>query len=472
MNSKATSFFKNFSYALSSNLISLLVSILIILIVPKLIGVDDYGYWQLYLFYTSFIGFMHFGWNDGIYLRYGGRTYEELNKQLFFTQLYMLFASQLIIGIIIYFIAHLILSDGNRTFIIQMTAVCLLITNVRYMFLFVLQATNRIKEYAQIVTIDRMSYIFLVIFLLIAGINNFKLLIIADLVGRFISLIISMYHCRDFVFQKLTSFYFSFHEAFKNISVGIKLMFANLASTMIIGTVRFGIERNWDVATFGKVSLTLSLAKFMMVFINALGIIMFPILRRSDKNKLAGLYISLRDFLMIILLATLIAYYPIKLALSAWLPQYSDGLIYLALLFPMCVFEGKMALVVNTYLKTLRKEKLMLIINLISLFLSIIVTSVTTIVFKNLDLAVLSIVVLLAFRSVLAEILISKMLNISLYKDIILELTMILVFIITGWLINSWLTVLLYIFAYILYLLLKRRDLYKTFANIKLLLKS
>ena len=46
-------------------------------------------------------------------------------------------------------------------------------------------------------------------------------------------------------------------------------MFANIASMLIIGVVRFGIERSWDVETFGKVSLTLSASNLMMLFINA-----------------------------------------------------------------------------------------------------------------------------------------------------------------------------------------------------------
>ncbi|MEH7250466.1 hypothetical protein V7114_27310, partial [Neobacillus niacini] len=69
MNIKAITFMKNFSYTLSSNLISMIISTIVILIVPKVLGVEDYGYWQLYLFYASFVGFLHFGWNDGIYLR-------------------------------------------------------------------------------------------------------------------------------------------------------------------------------------------------------------------------------------------------------------------------------------------------------------------------------------------------------------------------------------------------------------------
>lgn len=48
---------------------------------------EEYGYCQLHLFYSSYVGFLHFGWNDGIYLRYGGKNYIELDKKLFFFQI-------------------------------------------------------------------------------------------------------------------------------------------------------------------------------------------------------------------------------------------------------------------------------------------------------------------------------------------------------------------------------------------------
>lgn len=208
--------------------------------------------------------------------------------------------------------------------------------------------------------------------ILFGDVGNYKLMIIADLTGKCISLLYAMYCCRDIVFRKISDFSFSFKETYENISVGIKLMFANIASMLIIGIVRFGIERTWDVATFGKVSLTFSISNMMMLFINAIGIIMFPILKRTTKEKLLSIYVTMRDFLMIILLGILIVYYPFKVILSAWLPQYAESLTYMALMFPICVFEGKMALLINTYLKTMRKEKLMLKINLIAVVLSVI----------------------------------------------------------------------------------------------------
>jgi hypothetical protein len=158
--------------------------------------------------------------------------------------------------------------------------------------------------------------------------------------------------------------------------------------------------------------------------------------------------------------------------MTAWLPKYAESLMYMALVFPMFIFEGKMALLINTYLKTLRKEKVMLNINLISMVLSILLTLITTQLLGNLDLAIVSIVILLAFRSVLAEMYLSKVLCISMLRDIILELTLTVVFIASGWFINSWYTVLAYALVYLMYLVIKKNNLKSTIHNIKSLIKA
>lgn len=470
MNSKLKDLIINFSYSLTSNLITLIISTLVIIIVPKLIGIEEYGYWQLYLFYSSYVGFLHFGWNDGIYLRYGGKEYKDLKKEMFFSQFYMLVFIQVILFLLVFTVSNLFINNQNRLFVFQMIAFNLLLLNSKSMLLFILQGTNRIKEYARITMIDKIIYIILIVSFLLIGIREFKLLIIADLVGKAVSLGYAMFCCRDIVFKKLLLFYFDFKEVVRNINVGIKLMFANIASMLIIGATRFGIERTWDVATFGRVSLTLSISNFLMIFISAVGIVMFPILRRMNQNNLATIYVYFRALLMPILLGLLIFYFPLKITLSAWLPQYAESLKYMTMLFPMIVYEGKTTLLINTYLKTLRKEKLMLNINLISLCLSIVFTIIATIVFKNLDFAILSIVVVLAIRSVIAEFFLSKFLSISVFKDIALELLVTSIFILVGWLINSWYIVLNYTLVYVVYLFLKKRDIANSITYLRVLI--
>ena len=96
MNSKIKDFIHNFSYALSSNLVTMVVSALTVFIIPKFLGVSDYGYWQLFLFYSSYVPFLQFGWTDGIYLRYGGLEKRDLDKKLFFSQFISLLTIQIL----------------------------------------------------------------------------------------------------------------------------------------------------------------------------------------------------------------------------------------------------------------------------------------------------------------------------------------------------------------------------------------
>jgi hypothetical protein len=274
------------------------------------------------------------------------------------------------------------------------------------------------------------------------------------------------------VFRKLSHFHLDIKESWNNINVGIKLLLANLASKLIIGIVRFGIERQWDVETFGRVSLTLSISHFMMVFITGIGVVVYPILRRTSREKLPLIYHLMRNFLMIIALSLLVFYYPARLILSAWLPDYAESLLYMALLFPMVIYEGRITLLINTYLKTLRYEKTMLRINAATVVVSAIFTIVTTVIWHNLNLAVLTILIGQVVRATIAELFLSKQLSISLNKDLILEIVLTLIFILSGWYIDSWWTVVIYVISYCIYLIIKRSDIKRTIVGMKQLISA
>lgn len=459
---------QNFSYTLSSNFISLLISSLIIFVVPKVIGINDYGFWQIYLFYSAYVGFLHFGWNDGIYLRYGGEKYENLNKELFFSQFWMLFFSQLFISIVLGIGTSFYYADiKNELFIFHMISFNLLIVNVRYMLLFILQATNRMKEYSVSVILDRVIYAFLIIFLVLIGNKQYKPMIVSDLIGKFISLLYLIYVCNDIVIRRISDFYFNFSETINNIKVGVNLMLANIAGTLILGIVKFGIQKVWSVAVFGSVSLTLTVSNLLMTFVNALSLAIFPILRRTHTKKLPGMYSVIRNLLMVTLFGLLIIYYPLRNVLSMWLPQYASDLAYMALIFPMVVYEGKVSLLTNTYLKTLRKEKTILKVNIITVGVSLISTLILTFYLKSIFMTMISIVFLLGVRSILSEVALSRLIKIDINKDIILEVALSCMFIISGWFLDYFAGLLLYMLFYIIYIIIKKEDILDTYQVLK-----
>ena len=167
----------------------------------------------------------------------------------------------------------------------------------------------------------------------------------------------------------------------------------------------------------------------------------------------------IRNALMFVLLGMLIVYYPAKTLLSVWLPQYADSLKYMAILFPMCVFESKYSMLINTYMKTLRKENKLLLANVCSLILSLLISGVTIYYLSNLDLTILSIVVLLAFRCIFSEILVTKELGINESTNIIMEVCIVSIFIFTSWVIGGIKGMMIYIGAYMIYLWIKKDDL-------------
>lgn len=103
-----------------------------------------------------------------------GGKYEDLNKSLFSTQFWLLFISQTVIAIIIILLSILLFDDANRQFILTMVALCLILVGVRAMPLFILQATNKIKEFAQITIIGRVLYFVLIVSFCFLVLTNLK----------------------------------------------------------------------------------------------------------------------------------------------------------------------------------------------------------------------------------------------------------------------------------------------------------
>ena len=131
--------------------------------------------------------------------------------------------------------------------------------------------------------------------------------------------------------------------------------------------------------------------------------VLFPALRRVDEDKLKDMYEWARDGLSIGFPIVLLLYVPIKVLLSVWLPQYEDSFYFMGLLLPLCLYDGKMQMLYVTYMKVLRQEKALMIINLFSLMASIAWSLVGAYLLNDLSLISLGLVVIIAARSMLAD---------------------------------------------------------------------
>ncbi|MCR1919998.1 hypothetical protein NSA48_13360 [Frisingicoccus caecimuris] len=458
---------KKFSYALFSNGMAFVASAVITLIAPRFMSVESYGYFQLYIFYLTYIGLTCLGWIDGIVLRYGGEYYDNLNKKCFSRQFQLFFLSQIIIGLGFSLLAYLFIQDVNKEIVCILFGIAIFLSIPCQFFRYLLQAVNRIEDYSKNLLLEKLVYASLVIIALILGIDNYAILICCDLIGKLLSLLVIVYKCRDIIFHTMEPLNNGIREAKENIIAGSKLLIANNAGYFINGIVRYAIEAHWDLIAFVKVSLTLNISNLLLTFVRVIGIVVFPVLKRMDNEKLPEMYTTIRSLLMPALFGILCFYYPFRTILGAWLPKYEDSLIYMALLFPICVYESKMSLLIETYMKALRKEKWMLYINCLTMFLSGFMTYLTVYVFDNLNYAVLTLVFLLAFRCIVSELLIQKPLGLKFKKDIVTEALLTIFFMLFNWFIGGWPGFILYLAAYSVYLIYNYKEMYSVYKNIK-----
>ena len=447
--------FKNFSYTIFSNLSNTLISVLVIFIIPKVINQTDYGMFQIFLFYFSYAGLLQLGWLDGIYLRYGGIYYKDINKNIFKGQfgLYSLFQLVIATGIIIY---SLVCIKGNFRNLAILIAIGVFSTNVKGFFQFVLQLTNRITSFAISNVITSVAYGLLVIVVLIIGIRNYTYFIWANIIGQIVAFIYGAYLCKDILLKKVKPEY-SFDEVKENISSGIKISFASISGMLILGIVRLGVQKEWSVVTFGKVSLVLSICNLLMLFINAASLVLFPILRRIKNKDMRKIYSSVNSFFLPFLYLLLITYYPVRLIIDAWLPKYQGTLIFMAFLFPLGLYQGKFEVMSTTFFKVWRMETDLMLVNIISLIASAIFTLFFAIFLHNLSLSILSIIFTLAIRSFISDLVILRKMNINLIKSFIEENLVVAVFIISNF-IFKWYTSLLTYTIFILLVIFMERD--------------
>lgn len=428
---------KNFYYVISSNLVSLIVSILVVIVVPKLIGVREYGYWQLFTFYASYFGVLSLGWWDGIYLEYGGHKLDELGvKNL--ESLKIQFVQICVIGIIVSLIVFLrgqFFKVFEERVIFSFLAVNLPIYVIQNFLRSIFQATNGLKKYATSVIVSNIIYVMGIVVSILFNDMNYKWILISYTIGNLLSAILLIKDSHVIFSNRIVDClrYLDFRDSWQNIRIGFSVLVANLAGMLIVGVIRMGIKSGWSVNTFGKISLTLSISNFAMIFIGAIGLVAYPVLRNISKEKITDNYQKIYSVLMLALFVMILMYFPLRIALPLWLPKYQESVKYMAVLFPVLVYQGKFELLTNTLYKVFRYEKKLFIVNAITVLFSVFFTILFVGVMHDLNLTILSLIIVFQLRSALGEL----FLNVSslgmIIKNMLIETSIISVFIVSSW---------------------------------------
>ena len=397
-------------YSLSANVISLLSNALFLFLLPRFLTEEGYGWYNLYLFYISYVGIFHFGLADGAYLRYGGVFYDKLEKNLVKGQLLLLTVVETVIALAIIAFGLLYAQAGDRLFIVAAAALNCIVFLPRTFLQYVLQATGKIALYAKNYIFERVSFLLLVALLFVVKRYNYRYLVAADVFVKFLTGMFFLYSCRDIFLARTSAWREIFAETAANCKAGVLLLFANISGILIIGFIRLTIERQWDIVTFGKISLSLTICNVFVSFINAVSLVLFPHFKRLPQDALVQHFERLSAVVTAGMFFCLLLYYPFAAFFTKLFPAYGESMLALAVLFPVAVFETRMALLLLTFMKVYRKERVILYINLIIVGVSLCYSVLAYIFSFPVAVHLIAIVALMGLRALVSDFFVKRML--------------------------------------------------------------
>lgn len=459
-------FAKNVVYSIIAQIISLSVSFVLTLVVPKFIDEYQYSYWQTYVLYVGYVGVLHFGLLDGLVLRYSKYDYEELDKVRLRSQFIILLIFTSVITMATAVISLSVLNYPNKI-IFLLVAFGIISKNIVTYSSYMFQITNRIDKYVFLTIAQRLAYGVFVGILLILKVNDFYWFCIADLCGDLVGFVIGAVYNRGLFLGRSLNLKDTFSELKNNISAGIILMMANWSAMLMIGSAKMIIQWHWDELVFGKVSFAFSVSNVFLVFVTAISVVLFPSLQRIAPEKLPSMYKSIRNILSPLLFFMMLFYFIGCAILELWLPKYNESLVFLGILLPIIIYSSKVSLLTNNYLKVYRKEKLMLLANAVSIVVGIGLFALCAYVFNNMTALLVSVVFVIMLNSVLSEIFVLKTIKVKIITEFILEAVMTVAFILCASLLSRWIGFAAYAGVFVIYCLINYKSIVALFKGFK-----
>lgn len=388
-----------------SQIFALFVSAVLILILPKYISVADYGYWQLFILYSGYVGLFHFGYSDGLYITLGGKDLSLLKVEDLKKQFSIFIFFQILFSVLILLFSLNYFQEISKLYVFIAVSIYLIIENYHKLLSFMLLATSNADTYAKSVIIDKTLTVVLLILLIAVNQLTFVTTIGIYIACRLISLVYLMMIYREFsvVILNLKEFLSVFKNVINTCKLGIILTISNILGTLIIASGRLVVEYSWSITAFAQISLAVSLSFFIMSFISQISLILFPILCNAGKSMQKKI---LKEGSMIIGYLAMWGfgfYFIIYLFINYWLPDYKESLNYLIYLFPIVLFEIKTQILYTTYCKSINKLKLLLTVNVFVIVLALIMYYIASIT-HSINLILITMLLALMLRSILLNL--------------------------------------------------------------------
>ncbi|MCR4617019.1 MAG: hypothetical protein K5669_02395 [Lachnospiraceae bacterium] len=359
-----------------------LMSVLTSFVLPARIGPEEYGYYQEFFFYLSYLNVLGIGVNDGIALNYAGMECSEEKKRKIRSALFIQIG-YIIIATIVFCGIALLQGSLEKKFIVILLSANILPTIIICVESGIFLAENKSYIYNLAAVLQKTIFCLLLVLLLVNKIHYYRWIILSQTLTNYLIAIVFFFWAKDYYIGRLGQFQEGFKELGMLSSTGIMVALSVAVSGLIPSFGRIIVEHFCSISEYGIYSFYISLLSIVLSFTSAVGIVVFPIIRNTKSELVKNDYQLFDKYLSIAGLGIYLLYPILYLFIKYFLKDYYDGIGYLGFLLPICYPIAKIQILMTPYYKMYRKEKQLLAVNAVSLVITVALNSVAYLVFRN-----------------------------------------------------------------------------------------
>lgn len=449
-------FINDLLYVMLSNGVVLISGIITGIIVPKLLGVTNYGYYKIFNLYVGYAALLHFGFVDGILLNNANKNYEELDKNKFRLNTRFFILMQIIISIVVVTLSIVYIKNRIYRFIFLMIGIDTIAMNVTSYYQYVSQCTMRFKELSirkVLQSIMRIISIGMFFILYKTGIIldvSYHIYIITWVSIDIILTIWYVYTYRDITFGKRDKFFNGYKEIIFYFKSGIVLTISYQVANLIFSIDRQFVSIIFDTNTYAVYSFAYSLISIATTIIGSISLVLFPQLKRKSKDKIIENFSNNISLIAILSFGSIICYYPLCGFIKWYLPDYINSLVYFRILLPGLAISSCISTIIFTYYKVLNKNLLYFIVCSIILFISCIFNLFVSEYFKTPEAISIASLIVLIIWFIVGQCYFVKVYNVKWGKNTIYIFIMMSIFYLATISINNeWVGTITYIILFI-----------------------
>ena len=378
----------------------LLFGVIQSLIIPKYLSTPDYGYWQLFLLCSTYVGLLHFGFLSGLLVRWAGKDINEFAEEIPIAFKGIILEQVLVVFILLPIALTANFLPAEIALAVLANAVLL---NILMFLIVIVQSIKQFKIITKRSILQGFLFLLFVLIIISCGYQGYIPLIFASLITNFLILLLFIFQFRHTLFHR-NSWGISLYKYMKeNIEIGIFVLLGNFMLLLFLTIDQLTVGSFFTISQFAVYALAINLCGFVMVFLQAVSQVLFPYLSGSNQETRTKAYSLIRPAIVIFWAGILAIYFPFSVWIRYYLPSYAESLPLMAILLSTVGFSGLIQILHANFFKVYRKQREYFLLAGISLIGAVGLNLLTVKIFGTLTAVAATVIINISFWYLLNE---------------------------------------------------------------------